>query len=814
MKRLIIILITLWALAAYTQPQFFENEGAIVGMIIDKNGSPLNFVNLFLFKAGENKVVDAVVSDDNGKFMFQKVKFGNYDLEIKFIGFKNKKITNIQVSENNRFVKIGKITIEEETHELGEVVVQGQTTTLQYKLDKKVISVGQDIAATGGDATDLLRNVPSVNVDFEGNVTLRGSSNFIVMIDGKPSILEPNEALKQIPASNIEKIEIITNPSAKYDPDGDAGIINIITKQKSDDGLSGKIELGLDTYLGKNFDLLLNYKRRKLTLTGQFIFNERYRKGSGQMYRENYFNNYTQYLDNETNNNHVHGNITGKIGMQYLINNNNILTINFTWAERQFRDENESRQHLFTNPFFYEFYLINNSLSRVLGQNLSFDINYDLKFKDNSDHKLTSYLQLNTWNPLRYNGQKIDSTDANWQIVSQNPYEERTIENIKNRQGRYQLDYVRPLNKNSKLEVGIALRGQDVTSDYKMEINKNSQWIEQLQYSNQMNLQILISSVYLTYSNKLGKLFDYQIGFRGEYTYRDAIQKSLDTHYIYNKLKIYPTLHLSRNLPFDQQLQFSYTVRVNRPDIRSLNPFPMKMNQFTYRSGNPALEPEYTHSLELNYLKKFNKNSFSVEAFYKQTNNKIENRQTLLDTIILMRPENIKRNYSYGAEAMTNLVFLRFINLNLSANIYNYNLEQEQNGQLINKSQILWSTRMNLILMLPTKSFIQFGGFYNAPTITVDGQMKEMYTLFAGVRQSFLNNKLQISINFQDVFWTMRFGGESRTNTSYNKFEMKGKWPQIGFSITYRLRSFKQERKMKSENGAQDEFDFMGEGMY
>jgi len=205
------------SLSAFSQYQPKPNTGIIIGKMVDNSENPLQYVNVFLHKQADSSVIQAVATDQEGKFIFTDVQYDKYFIEFKFLGFKNKTLNNVEVNKNNRFVKIGKVTLDNDDANIDEIVVQGQSSTVQYKIDKKIINVSQDISSAGGDATDALRNVPSVDVDVNGDVSLRGSSNFTVMINGKPTILDPNDALKQIPASNIEKIEIITNPSAKYD---------------------------------------------------------------------------------------------------------------------------------------------------------------------------------------------------------------------------------------------------------------------------------------------------------------------------------------------------------------------------------------------------------------------------------------------------------------------------------------------------------------------------------------------------------------------------------------------------------------------
>lgn len=803
--------------SAFAQPQMDmkPNTGIIAGKLEDNQQIALQYVNVLLHNQSDSLVVDAVATDDQGMFFFKDINYGTYFIEFKFLGFKNKYINNIAISESNKFVKIGKVSLDTDDKELGAVVIQGQASNVSYQIDKKVINVDKDILASGGDASDALRNVPSVNVDVNGDVTIRGSSNFTVMINGKPSIMDPNDALKSIPAENIDRIELITNPSAKYDPDGDAGIINIITKNKKDDGFSGKIEIGGDNNLGYKGDILLNYKKNKINLFTEFNINNRTRPMQYNSYRESYLPTDTFYMQSTGKNIWGHGGMEGKIGLNYYITDKTTLTLTGSLGTHGFNSSSSSNQHIwYSDNYQPENYFVNTAANKMMGYTKEGEIDIEHKFDDKGQN-IKAYLEYSYFNPTSINSTSMDTTNSNWAILNNDPFQQRTTQKTNRSSARFQVDYVLPLKGKSKFETGYSFRSEVAGGDYKIEnLNSTNNWIEIDSVYNNMTMYRKIHAGYATYSSSLGKLFDFELGLRVEYTDRLITETVTNANYPITRFDYFPTLHLSKSLPFDQQIQFSYSKRINRPRGWNLNPFPMYIDQYTIRKGNPALLPEYAHSFELNYLKTAGKNSISLETFYRITEGKIDRIEQTQGAAIVYTSANLNKDYSLGGELSANLVVFKMLMINLSTSAFDYRITGTLDGNAVDTSTFTWNSRINFMTMLPTGTGIQFGGFYNAPSITLQGTQKGMFVSFLGIRQSFLKNKFSISVQVQDLFNTMRFSSINNTKYLYSETEFSSLHPTIGFTLTYRLNNFKQDKN--KDNGGNDNgsSDYMGEGQY
>jgi len=815
MKKLtILILAVIFFIPVFSQPALKPNTGLIVGKISDNAKQPIEYANVFLYKTDDTTVVNAVASDAEGKFMLSDVPYGNYDLEFKVLGFKNKIIKNIEVSKANRFVRIGNVNLDMDDVNIGEVVVQGQANTVQYKIDKKVINVSRDLMSQGGDATDALRNVPSVNVDVNGDVTIRGSSNFIVMINGKPTILDPNEALKQIPVSNIDHIELITNPSAKYDPDGDAGIINIITKNLGDLGLSGKFEVGADLYLGYKGTVLLNYKTKKVNFFTEFDIHQRIHPMQMTQYREAYYDNDTSFMQMNGQTAWGHQGINGKIGFRYDINPKNSLTLEGNLGRRQFASTGYSNQHLWEYSPNIDEYFYNETKSVTQGITYDASIDFTHLFNDKG-HKIRSFLQYSYFTPNGENVNINDTTDNTYEPTNENIYEYRIIENKQRSKYRFEVDYELPINEKNKIEAGYVYRYFVVGGTYQQD-NYNfatDNWIMDSSTYNNMMMYRGIHAGYITFSSSSFKLFDYELGLRVENTNRLITEEVTETNYPLNRWDFFPTVHLSKKLPADQQLQLSYSRRINRPRGWDLNPFPRYFNQYTVRIGNPELAPEYANSYELNYIKSFGKNNISIETYYRVTEGKIDRIQQMVDNVMYFTSANLNKDYSLGTEISTNFVLFKMLMANISGNLYHYRITGTLDGTPVDNKTLTWNARVMLMTMLPTGTGVQIGGFYNAPSVSSQGTRESMFVTFAGIRQSFFKKKLSLSIQARDLLGTMRFKFVNQTPDLYTTNEFAAVNPFIGFTLTYRLRNYKEDRR-GGNTGETNSVDYMGEGEY
>ncbi|MGM0650615.1 MAG: outer membrane beta-barrel protein, partial [Bacteroidota bacterium] len=578
-----------------------KKGGVIKVKVVDQSTSGIiEYANIVVYSEKDSSLVTGGITDENGEAFIRPLPFGKYYVEVDFIGYIKQRKTGIEVSESKRFVDLGTIKLPQAAEVLEDVQVEADRKHIDYKIDKKVINVSQDISSVGGSAVDILENTPSIQTDIEGNVQLRGSSSFTVLIDGKPTPLDGSEALQQIPASSIENIEIITNPSAKFDPDGTAGIINIIMKEEEKQGINGNFNLSYGSFNAVNGDFLVNARTGKFNFFVGGNYNDRIRKSTSDNLRAT-IGDSTLVTSTSGESDMGHKGYNVRTGLDYYLTDNDIFTVSGEYGTRGFeRSMISEYDQYYTDaqetPFTDEnaahtYYLMDNGFE-VLSKYLSTDLNYQRKFND-SGHELQAYVYYSLRESDQNSGFEKTYTDAAYNVIEDSAMtKERSDENGENSRWRTKIDYTLPFSENGKFEAGYQLRGRKGLSDYEYRIwdkDKGSFVPDNSQF-NDVEFNRQIHSAYSTYTNQLGK-FDFMLGVRSEYTDRIFTSKILNDEWHYNKFDFFPSAHVSRKMPYDIKLQASYTRRIRRPRSWFLDPFKGKMDDNIYRVGNPGLEP-------------------------------------------------------------------------------------------------------------------------------------------------------------------------------------------------------------------------------
>ncbi len=811
MKKYLFLLLFALPLTASAQMMLKPGTGLIIGIVIDDQDKPLPYTTVLLYN-NKDSLINGYLTDTTGLFLLKDIPFGTYSVEVKFVGFEAKKLTNIHVSKQQRIVKIGKIKISPKPEQIKGVTVTGTGTgNVVYKIDKKVIYPSKNIQSTGGSAVDVLRSAPSVQVDYDNNVSLRGSQSFKVLINGKPTALDGNEALKEIPASSIEKIEIITNPSAKYDPDGITGIINVITKKKADSGLSGKFEIGADTYGGKNADIILTYRTKKYEILGQFTYMDK--KNTFGFTQKRITNDSIKFsmLSNGQMSSY-YGNTTGRLSLNFFPNKKNNITLNLQYGQNTNGSSFDTKLNTsIANTF--NLYFLQNSFFISTGNLSQADLTYEHKFSQKK--KLTLYTLYSLFSPTKLNQVNTDTTDVNWQIISQFPYQQKSLENITEKKVRAQLDYEQPIGSKGKLQAGAAYRYFQNPSNYNyyiLDYTKN-EWalISNLSSSISYFRNIYAGYVTVTIPNKI---IDFELGIRSEYTDRSIVDMD-NTKYVYSKLDFFPTLHMSKALPHNQQIQLSYSRRINRPSNQYLNPSPVRIDNYTIQNGNPELKPEYTNSFEFNYLNKFGMNSITLEAYVRQSQGKFSQIQLPQGNMMTITWANINKETFTGVSLSGNFVLLKMLILSTSIDAYYDQLHSTFNNEKINKQTFSLQGNAFLMSMLPTGTIIQLGGFYIGRKLSIQGEMKPLFLSFIGLRQNLLKNRLSISMMALSPFRRPRFSIINSDEHFNSQIEIQFLKPLVSMTITYRLHNFKEQQEHKSQKEKQQEtMPFTGQGIY
>ena len=776
--------------------------GQISGIVIDSSSNhAVEYATVALIKKRNNEIATGTITKRNGRFFIEKIAPGKYYLKISFLGYDDKIVNNITINKDQHIVNLKKITLNPAMVSLDEVVIDGATPRIDYRIDKKVINVSKQITAISGTAVDVLENVPSVKVDIEGNVLLRGSGGFTVLIDGRPSVLDANDALQQIPASTIDNIEIITNPSAKYDPDGTAGIINIITKKNKLQGFSGIVNLnaGLNDKYGG--DVLVNYKKRSVNVYFGFDYN--LRNNPGDIYNDRYTeSNDTIFktLMNGTSNRKRE--MWGmRTGIDFNIGQNDMLSFGARFGDREMNKTTNSNYDEWMVPGENHNIYKNNDHFKMKGYFYSLTSNYQHKFKKKgSDIKLE----------FSYDNRDFESSAINTLTNSFNEIVDgkKNVEDGPSSRIRAKADYTLPIGKTDKFEAGIQTRfskREDNTKLYLLDL-VNHDYIIQPEFSNLINYKRNIHALYSTYGGERGN-FGYQAGLRAEYTYRNIISNNDSQTFNIDRWDIFPTLHLSYQLPKDHQVMTSYTRRIQRSRSWYLEPFVTWVDAFNVRQGNPALLPEYIDSFELGYLKKINKsNMVSVEGYYRITNNKVETvRSVYAENVMLRTPENVGKDYSLGVELMFSFKLFSWWDVDLMGDLYNYKVEGTLYNEPFSSTSNNWSSRFNNSFKIKKSTKISINSMYNGASVTAQGETAGYYMVNAAVKQDFLDKKLSAVLQVRDIFSSAKHEFTSSGPDFYNYSEYNRVSPTVMLTVSYRFNNYRPDKK--SRNGDDEDME-------
>lgn len=814
MKRFLIgiVLLGLFYVSAYPVS---EVSGEIKGKVIDsKSQEALEFVNISVEKKGTNDLVKGTITDQSGSFSLDKLADGDYTITISFVGYKPYE-QNLSIKKAAKTVNLRTVSLIEDTHLLREVQVIGQKSQMKLEIDKKVFNVDQNIASTGGSASDVLSNIPSVEVDNEGEVSLRGSTSVTIWINGKASGLSADnraQILEQMPAESIEKIEVLTNPSAKYSPEGTAGIINIVLKQDRKAGYYGSVQAGVDTRGGYSASGNFNYSSSKLDAYASLGYRERKRVGGGYTNRLNINNKDTTYLKQVSDQDGGGGNIFARMGLTYHLTKKDHLSFG-AFGMFGNRDNKSTIDYTSNVPgSFVESQRLTNSENDMNGGNI--EVGYKHEFSENSN--IDFIASYNIWSMDEMSIYTQESKYKNG--PGRNSYQ-RQEGGMNNGEWEFQLDYVNKFNTNNKLEAGFKStisREDSPVETYKRNKYKPDTEEEDKDLFNQFIYNKDIHALYATYSGKYKKL-GYQVGMRGEYSKVDT--KSLKYGESKDDVKfhtddyfsLFPSAFLSYELPSNSEVQLNYTRRIWRPWGRQLNSFVNITDSTNISFGNPYLTPQYSNAFEFNYIKNWEDHMLSLSGYYRTTEDVIQRISYLENNVMKSTFENIAETQSAGLEVVGKNKLFNFLDLTTTVNLFYYKLDgfsylpEGAKDPVIGKPEedFSWNMRMIGNFVLPYSISLQLTGNYNAKQVIAQGYRKPNYSLDAGIRKSFMDRKLSLSISARDLLDSRKW----HTVTSGTGFEQDSKnWRggrQVGITLTYSFGNMraKPNRDKKSDSG-------------
>lgn len=793
-----------------------EPIGVVRGKVVDdQSKKPMEYVSVRLFRSRDSSIVTGALTNNQGYFEIKNVPFGRYYAEIKFIGFKTKIIDSIFVTPRNPEFNIGIVHFQSEPIQTKEVEVTAQKDIVSYAIDRRIYDVSRDLTTSGGSALDVLSNVPSVSVDIEGNISLRGSGNLQVLIDGKPSSLlgfDRGTALDQIPAENIERIEVITNPSAKYDPDGVAGIINIVLKKNTMLGYGAILSANVGTADKYNGSVSLNLRTDNFNSTIGYNFRSFSMRGNTEGKRNSFAPDSTFLYQNQSflRRGAYH---RLQFSSEWTPNPKNSLLFN---ANAGFFDRkmSDSTGYLFTfiNPLFQNQYFRKNSSD---GNNFSYDLSLFYKYlfdkKDKEFNTNLMFMSFNGDNDNLYNEFHFDSLE-----ILQVPIKQNNKSKYLNNNLTYEINYVNPLEI-GKLEIGAKanLRTIDIDYNFFNFDNTSQQWMRNDTISNKFGYGENILAAYLTFENKISK-FGYKIGLRGEQTYTKVDQKTLNEVYKDHYFNLFPTIHLSYQIVPWNSITFSYTRRINRPQSMVLNPFLDYSDPQNLSKGNPYLKPEFANSFEISNLSFFGRNSLNLTLFYRYTTD-IISRITRLDstrTFTITTYENLNKSKSIGFEAMWNQTLLDFWKLNINFSYFYLNVNGIPAYGIPEHSSKSWNIKLNSVLNLTKNIDLQFNLSYDSPVITTGGggmywrffemgsvgKLDGIFTTSLALKIDVFNGKGSINFRLMDMFKTINYN-LTTTGSNFVANIYRTRESRVAFlGFQYKVNEYKRTKVKQTEN--------------
>lgn len=779
----------------------------------------MEFVTVSLKPKGGNTPLKGCISEENGSFIIKDIKTGSYTVEFSFMGYHNdsRKVT---IDSDNKKINIGTVMLKPDSKLLKEVVITEQRSQMSFEIDKRIFTIDQNIAATGGNASDVLTDIPSVEVDNEGAVSLRGSESVTVWINGKSSGMTTDnqgDILQQMPAGSIERIEIITNPSAKHSPEGTAGIINIILKRDRKAGYYGSVQAGGDSEKGYNAGGNINYSSGKLDAYAGLNYRNNRHENEGKSYTEYFTRN--RYQRQYSNSERKRNNIFGRAGLTWRATEHDELYANFMIMDGSGDSEGDVFTSSGTLPEQEE---TDTRLRTTLQENSSkmtnFEGGYTHRF--NEAHFIDFSVSHNNWQSereseyIQNNKNIINNSQSNSYQYQYNDTENKTTE--------IKLDYENKLNENARIEAGYNAtfsREDNPTNTYN---DRNLNRVDEALYNHYIYIQDT-HAFYGTYSGRYGK-FGFQIGLRGEYWKVKTRSINWQQEQSGNKppytdkdfLKLFPSLFLSYSFPHDHEIQLNYTRRMRRPRGHQLNSFSNISDSTNISFGNPNLTPEYSNSYELNYIKNWDKHTLSVSGYYRTTEDIIERISYNKEDIIYTTFENVASEKSAGMEIISKNKLFRRLDLTTTLNLFYYKLngfkymisEEEINGNA--EENFSWNARTTASIILPLSITMQVTGRYNAKRIVAQGYRKPSYSLDLGLRKSF-NNNWSISMNIRDLLDSREWKTVTSDHTFCRDAENRHGGRRFSATVTYSFGNMKAKKSSRKRNDTNQEYDEYGE---
>jgi outer membrane receptor protein involved in Fe transport len=796
---------------------FAQKDIKIEGKVVEEDTNiPLEYATITLKAVSSNKVITGGITDSKGKFSIE-VPTGVYNIFVEYISYKAKEYLNKSLTKS---INLGTVSLALDVASLEEVTVTAERTTVEIKLDKKIYNVGKDLTVRGGTVSDVLDNVPSVSVDVEGNVALRGNDDVRILINGKPSGLvglNSTDALRQLPAESIEKVEVITSPSARYDAEGTAGILNIILRRSKLQGLNGAVTVngGYPWQAGVSGNI--NYRTGDLN-----FFNT-----SGYSYREVPGNSFTKtefFNDDDPNTfstedrdfDRIRKGLNTNFGLEWYVNETSSITTSIVYRNSD-NESNTSNNTLLVdeNGTTLEHFLRRDPELED-DRNVQYSLNYDKQFNGDSQHKLTFAFQYE-------DSQEVEESFIVNESFTNNsaPIDEHVITDENQEEILLQLDYVKPVGENGQFELGYRGQFQNLNTDFLVEQfddNTNS-FVNNIGLTNNLDFTQHINAFYSQYGNKIGEKFSYLLGLRYEST-RITIDQA--TSGDFNKKdfqQLFPTVNLAYEISEKENFTLGYNRRIRRPRSRFLNPFPSRSSPTNLFQGNPNLNPSISDAFDIGYLNKLGKLTLNGSVYYQHAKNIFSFvRRTTGETVnvggseipITARgPVNLATNDRYGGEITATYRPNKKFNLNANINLFHSVTKGVFEDQDFGAENFSWFARLNSKYTLPANIEWQTRMFYRGPSENAQNKRKGIFSTDLAFSKDLFKDKASLALRISDVFNIRKFRSESSTPTFRDDNEFQWRERSFNLSFTYRFNQ-KKQRNRNGRGGNGGDFDFEG----
>ncbi|WP_299117087.1 TonB-dependent receptor [uncultured Winogradskyella sp.] len=800
-------------------------EGTVVE---DGTNIPLEYATITFKTTTDNSIVTGGITDSKGKFSVH-VAAGTYHIYVEYISYKTKEYLNKTLTQS---LNLGTVSLALDVESLGEVEIIAELTTVELKLDKKIYNVGKDLTVSGGTVSDVLDNVPSVSVDVEGVVSLRGNDDVRILINGKPSGLvglNSTDALRQLPAEAIERVEVITSPSARYDAEGSAGILNIILRRSKLQGLNGAITLNGGYPWQAGISGNINYRTGDINLFNTTNYN--YRESPGNALNETEFFNGDEpstFLEEDREFDRVRKGYSTNTGIEWYINDTSSLTATLVYRD----SDNERNTFNRTLEFDANNTLLNTTIRRDPefedDKTVQYALSYDKQFNGDSQHKLTLDFQYE------------DSDELERSRINQNGFDVENVETDEN-QNRLllQADYVQPINETGQFEAGYRGEFFDLLTDYLVEtsLDQGNTFEVNTDLSNSLDFKQQVNAFYGQYGDKIGEKFSYLLGLRYEGT-RITIDQVTSGDFDKKEYhQLFPTVNLAFELSEDENITIGYNRRVRRPRSRFINPFPSRSSATNLFQGNPDLDPSTSNAFDIGYFKKFSKLSLTSSVYFQRAKDAFnfvaletdnfyifETNQTVnindpnfdqlnedfdLVPVIRRTPINLATNDRFGMEFTLTYRPTRKWNLNGNFNLFNSSTRGDFEGQNFDADNLSWFIRLNNKYTLPGDIDWQTRLFYRGPRETAQSKSQGIFSTDLAFSKDLFNDKASIAFNIRDLFNSRKRRSDNFTDTFDNYSEFQWRVRSYNLAFTYRFNQKKKRQRNGRGNGGED-FDFEG----